>query len=45
MMRISPENYFTLQEQNQFKEGVKIGAILILVGVVVGALIVYFARK
>ena len=44
-MRISPDDYFTMQEQNQFREGVKIGAILILVGVVVGALIVYFARK
>lgn len=44
-MRISPDDYFTMQEQNQFREGIKIGAILILVGVVVGALIVYLARK
>jgi len=49
MMRISPENYFTLQnslqDESQFKEGIKIGAVLILIGVVVGALIAYLARK
>jgi len=41
--RISPQQYF--MSENQFKEGLKWGATLIIIGIVIGALIVYLARR
>ena len=43
VQRVYPQEYF--QVNNDFKEGLKWGAFLILVGIVVGAAIVYMGMK
>lgn len=44
-MRISPDEYFVLERSNEFKEGLKFGAFIMVVGIIMGALIVYLARR
>jgi len=42
--RISPQQYFMVEE-NQFREGLKWGATLIIIGIIIGTLVVYLARR
>ena len=45
VMRVYPQEYFGLQEENQYKQGIIMGAILIIIGVMLGGFLVYFASK
>ena len=44
-MRVAPNEYFMLENTNEFKEGLKFGAFIMVVGIIIGALIVYLARR
>lgn len=43
MIRTTPQEYFQIQENNY--NGVILGALIVLLGVVVGGMLVYFAMK
>jgi len=47
IQRITPKEYFTLQEEdnNMLREGIILGAILIVVGVILGSVIMYIGVK
>lgn len=41
--RIYPQEYFA--SNNEFKSGLKWGALIMLVGIIIGAIIVYLAGR
>lgn len=47
MQRVKPEDYLVLQEDNtnNFREGIIIGATLIIIGVILGGIIMYMGGK
>lgn len=45
-VRVSPDEYFMQAENADYmKKGIILGACLVIIGVIIGGMLVYFARK